>query len=766
MTSTVSPSNLINSVHHQLINHHIQQQQHQHQPLTPQQQQQQQLNQQQQQLNQQQQQLNQQQQINQQLSQHNIFNNNNNNSIKPINLIYPNGNGLQNTTTTTANHIFTQQPLGISLAPTTTTTTTTRPIYISPTLQTAGGQHIQINTLPQQNTTLQPQQLFQDLSNTTTTTDDITSAYLLNNQLLKSQQFTANSIINTSLLPLTQAQTVVLIGDVDITIEQQPPSDVRTRTPNDRRTFNCVIRVVGDYVKNNITTVLAQLAYANSHTERPSQDILGGNKVVPVGKDGKVVFDSLSMTEASTKHQENEFCLEYILLTDDNKRFILPNGTPFLKRSRPFYAYSNQKVLSRRRNVTLRTLSSNKGSTIGGDQMHVVGSPFIRCNSLRYMKLLYNLISICCIFSVVVQSLQNGLGLTPQMGWNSWNHFGCDINEDIIMQTAKAMATNGMKEAGYIYVNIDDCWASHRNESGHIQADSKTFPNGIAYLADYVHSLGMKLGIYTDAGPLTCQRRPGSYDHEEIDAQTYAAWGVDYVKEDWCWAFLSNPLDRYAIMSQALNGTGRPIFFSLCDWGTDNPWEWGPTVGNSFRTTSDIKDTWDSFLDNLDKQIPITSYSQVGGWNDPDMLEVGNGGMSYTEYLSHFQLWSIINAPLIAGNDMRTVDQQYLDIFTAPEIVAVNQDPLGKQGSLVRSYNSGLQQVWAKPMADGSRAAVLFNRDSSSAGIQLFWADIFLTPNTSMTVRDLWSQKDLGSFTDYYVALNIPSHGSVMLKVY
>eukprot|EP01133_Synstelium_polycarpum_P007276 gene7276-8456_t len=213
--------------------------------------------------------------------------------------------------------------------------------------------------------------------------DDLTSTYMISNPPILKTQFNSPITINTSLLPLSQTQSVLLIGEVDIIIEQQPPSDVRTRTPNDRRTFNCVIRVVGDYIKNNVCQVLAQLAYANSHTERPSQDILGGNKVVTVGKDGKVVFDSLSMTEASTKHQENEFCLEYILLTEDNKRFILTNGTPFVKRSRPFYAYSNQKVLSRRRNVTLRTLSSNKGTTVGGDQMHVVGSPFIRCNSLR-----------------------------------------------------------------------------------------------------------------------------------------------------------------------------------------------------------------------------------------------------------------------------------------------------------------------------------------------------------------------------------------------
>ncbi|GAM28029.1 hypothetical protein SAMD00019534_112050 [Acytostelium subglobosum LB1] len=379
VTSTISPSNLINTVHHQLINHHLQQQQ---QPMSTQQQIQQQHNQGQMQQHNQLQQHQQHQQLQQHQQQQ---------QQQPMyfkgNLIYlPQGQQNQQQQPQQSIYNLAQQ-MGGGITPnnamttsTTTTQSTTLPIYIPqhttstsspPTLQTAGGQHL-INP---QNQQLQQSPFTTELINGSAEEQ----VNYMGVPVLKTTPFP----LTTSLLPLATNQSLVLIGDVDISIEQQPPSDVRTRTPNDRRTFNCVIRVIGDYAKNNVTMVLAQLAYANSHTERPTQDILGGNKLVPVGKDGKVVFDSLSMTEASTKHQENEFCLEYILLTDDNKRFILPSGMPFIKRSRPFYAYSNQKVLSRRRNVTLRTLSLTKGSTIGGEQMHVVGSPFIRCNSLR-----------------------------------------------------------------------------------------------------------------------------------------------------------------------------------------------------------------------------------------------------------------------------------------------------------------------------------------------------------------------------------------------
>ncbi|KAM9972748.1 hypothetical protein ACTFIR_012116 [Dictyostelium discoideum] len=373
---------------------------------------------------------------------------------------------------------------------------------------------------------------------------------------------------------------------------------------------------------------------------------------------------------------------------------------------------------------------------------------------------------LATIALATVNALDNGLALTPQMGWSSWNFYACNINESVIMNTAKAMVSNGMADAGYTYVNIDDCWAGGRYPNGTVYADPTNFPNGIKYVADYIHSLGLKIGIYTDAGTETCQKRVGSYGYEANDAQTYAEWGIDYVKEDWCYATLENPQQRYQIMSQALNATGRPMFFSLCDWGYENPWTFGMSVGNSWRTTPDIKDNWDSMLSNLMAQAPITSFSGIGGFNDPDMMMVGNGGMSNTEYISHFSLWSLLNAPLIAGCDLIDIDQETLSILTASEVIAINQDPLGVQGSLVKSYNGGLQQIWAKPLSNGARAVVLFNTDTNPATIELLWGNIWMEPSQQLSIRNLWTQTNLGTFTESYESDSlIPAHGCIMLTL-
>ncbi|KAM9996955.1 hypothetical protein ACTFIZ_001902 [Dictyostelium cf. discoideum] len=373
---------------------------------------------------------------------------------------------------------------------------------------------------------------------------------------------------------------------------------------------------------------------------------------------------------------------------------------------------------------------------------------------------------LATIALATVSALDNGLALTPQMGWSSWNFYACNINESVIMNTAKAMVSNGLKDAGYTYVNIDDCWAGGRYPNGTVYADPTNFPNGIKYVADYIHSLGLKIGIYTDAGTETCQKRVGSYGYEVNDAQTYAEWGIDYVKEDWCYATLENPQQRYQIMSEALNATGRPMFFSLCDWGYENPWTFGMSVGNSWRTTPDIKDNWDSMLSNLMAQAPITSFSGIGGFNDPDMMMVGNGGMSNTEYVSHFSLWSLLNAPLIAGCDLIDIDQETLSILTASEVIAINQDPLGVQGSLVKSYNGGLQQIWAKPLSNGARAVVLFNTDTNPATIQLLWGNIWMEPSQQLSIRNLWTQTNLGTFTESYESDSlIPPHGCIMLTL-
>src|SRR5215471_7029764 len=267
--------------------------------------------------------------------------------------------------------------------------------------------------------------------------------------------------------------------------------------------------------------------------------------------------------------------------------------------------------------------------------------------------------------------LENHLARTPPMGWNSWNHFGCDVSAQLIRETADAMVASGLKDAGYQYVVIDDCWQVARDARGHLVADSARFPGGMKPLADYVHGRGLKFGLYTDAGRRTCQGRPGTYGSEDTDARTFAEWGVDYVKEDWCNAEgLESPV-QYAKFRDALARSGRPIVFSICEWGSANPWEWGPATGNLWRTTGDIEDSWTSMLANLDLSGQHAAAARPGSWNDPDMLEIGNGGMTDEEYRAHFSLWAIMAAPLVAGNDVRTMSQATRDILTNREVIAV-----------------------------------------------------------------------------------------------
>jgi alpha-galactosidase len=255
------------------------------------------------------------------------------------------------------------------------------------------------------------------------------------------------------------------------------------------------------------------------------------------------------------------------------------------------------------------------------------------------------------------------LAATPPMGWNSWNKFGCNVSEDLIRQIADAMVKSEMKDAGYQYVVIDDCWQVSRDKNGNIVADPQRFPSGIKALADYVHGLGLKFGIYSDAGSKTCAGRPGGLGHEYQDALQYAAWGVDYLKYDWCNTTSQDAQASYANIRNALTASGRPIVLSICEWGTAKPWLWGKAVGgNLWRTTGDINDKWETkkkeplgMLDILDLQEGLESFAGPGHWNDPDMLEVGNGGMTTPEYQAHFSLWSILAAPLMAGNDLRNM---------------------------------------------------------------------------------------------------------------
>jgi alpha-galactosidase len=357
--------------------------------------------------------------------------------------------------------------------------------------------------------------------------------------------------------------------------------------------------------------------------------------------------------------------------------------------------------------------------------------------------------------------LDNGLARTPPMGWNSWNHFGCDVSERLVRETADAMVASGLRDAGYRYVVIDDCWQVAREPDGTIVADSTRFPHGIKALADYVHAQGLKFGIYTDAGTKTCQGRPGTYGHEDQDARTYARWGVDYVKEDWCNAKGLDAPTQYAKFRDALARAGRPIVFSLCEWGSNQPWEWAPPIGNLWRTTDDIEDKWPSMLANLDLSAQHASVAHPGAWNDPDMLEVGNGGMTDAEYRAHLSLWAIMAAPLMAGNDVRTMAAATREILTNREVIAVDQDSLGVQGMLVWETPPELQ-VWAKPLRDGARAVALLNRSSAPAKITVPFHRVGLRVD-SVAVRDLWAHADRGTFAGEY-SDTVPPHGVVFLR--
>ena len=283
-------------------------------------------------------------------------------------------------------------------------------------------------------------------------------------------------------------------------------------------------------------------------------------------------------------------------------------------------------------------------------------------------------------------NLDNSLGKTPQMGWNSWNKFGCNINEKLIKDTIDTLYDSGLIEAGYNYINLDDCWQIARDENGVIVPDPDRFPNGIKPLVDYAHSKGLKFGLYSDAGTNTCAGRPGSLGYEEIDAKTYSDWGVDYIKYDNCYNEGISSKERYPIMRDALKKVSHPIFYSICNWGEEDVATWASDVGNSWRTTGDIIDHWKSMIKIIEDNDKWYKYAGPGGWNDPDMLEVGNGGMTLEEYKTHFGLWAISKAPLLIGCDINTMTKEIYNILTNKEIIAVNQDPLGIQG----------RKVWSK----------------------------------------------------------------------
>ena len=359
----------------------------------------------------------------------------------------------------------------------------------------------------------------------------------------------------------------------------------------------------------------------------------------------------------------------------------------------------------------------------------------------------------------------NGLARTPPMGWNSWNKFANHIDDATVRGIADAMAVNGMRDAGYTYVNIDDTWEGERDARGNIHPNQK-FPDMKA-LADYVHSKGLKLGLYSSPGPDTCEGYEGSYGHEEQDARTYAAWGIDFLKYDWCGAFTlykdSEMQAVYQKMGDALLASGRDIVFSLCQYGLVDVWKWGPAAGgNLWRTGGDISDSWESVSRIGFSQNPLAPYARPGHWNDPDMLEIGNGHMTDTEYRTHMSLWSMLAAPLIAGNDVRNMSTSIHDILTNREVIAVDQDKAGLQAK--RAWQSGQQEVWTRQLAGGDTAVAVFNRGSKDSQVTFRWADAGI-PRAPSHIRDLWRHTEEKPLGPEYCS-EVPGHGVVLLRIH
>ncbi|MFI1330468.1 NPCBM/NEW2 domain-containing protein [Streptomyces sp. NPDC020845] len=360
----------------------------------------------------------------------------------------------------------------------------------------------------------------------------------------------------------------------------------------------------------------------------------------------------------------------------------------------------------------------------------------------------------------------DGLALTPPMGFNNWNSTHCrgEFNEAMVKDIADIFVTKGLKEAGYQYVNLDDCWAlPQRDADGKLVPDPVRFPNGIKAVADYVHSKGLKFGIYTSAGTKTCNSAgfPGALGHERSDAQQFADWGVDYLKYDNCNNQGVDAKQRYLAMRDALQATGRPIVYSICEWGQNKPWEWAADVGQLWRTTGDISDSWGSMLSIAKANLPLAPHAGPGHWNDPDMLEVGNGGMTPTEYRSHFSLWSIMAAPLLIGTDLRKATPGTYEILGNREVIAVDQDGLGKQGQVLSSEGGGW--VIAKELADGDRAVALFNETDRPRHIATTAAALGLPEADAYQLRDLWEHRSYNTAGD--VAATVPAHGTALFRV-
>lgn len=371
---------------------------------------------------------------------------------------------------------------------------------------------------------------------------------------------------------------------------------------------------------------------------------------------------------------------------------------------------------------------------------------------------------------------------TPPMGWSSWNTFACDINEELIKTIADEMVASGLKDAGYIYINLDDCWHGERDADGFIQPDPVRFPSGMKALADYVHSKGMKIGIYSDAGSATCGGKPGSLGHEYQDALQYAKWGIDYLKYDWCNTENVNSKGAYSLMAKALRASGRDIVFSLCEWGDTQAYSWAENIGHLWRTTGDVNCCFDCELDHggwkslgvlqiMDKNEKLRQFAGPNHWNDPDMMEVGNG-MTESEDRAHFSMWCMMAAPLILGNDIRSMSAATTSIVMNKDMIAIDQDPLGVQGLRYRT-ESGLE-YWIKPLESGDWAFCILNRTLTPRTVTLNFADFHMFDNLSRLtfqtathnykVYNIWAGKEEAP-SNKTRKVTIPAHDVVVYRL-
>jgi alpha-galactosidase len=390
-----------------------------------------------------------------------------------------------------------------------------------------------------------------------------------------------------------------------------------------------------------------------------------------------------------------------------------------------------------------------------------------RC-SLRFGAFL-----VCSFFTAILpagnaHAQQPELAATPPMGWNTWYGFGCHVTEADVKSVVDAMTSNGMKAAGYEYISLDDCWQGQRDQNGHIHSNDR-FPDMKA-LGDYIHSHGFKFGIYSSPGPKTCGGFAGSYGHEKQDAETYAGWGVDFLKYDWCSASKVYKPDQieaaYEKMHEAILETGRPMVYSLCEYGMDAPWIWGPKIGaNLWRTTDDVSNRID-FQEYARMmfvgfgQDGLQGYAGPGHWNDPDFLQIGNKGLNLDEDKTQMSLWSLLVAPLFSSTDVTKLTEAQLAILTNREVIAVDQDPMGIQGR--RVSQNGPVEVWAKPLSHGRMAVGLFNSGESPFPASVSFLKLGI-PN-SVHVRDLWEHKDIGVFKGSY-STTVPKHGVVLIEM-